>query len=393
MTQAAADMVRADGAATVSHTVAGSSGPADGPVVAPDFGRKVVALLGLPVDAIDLDAAVRTVRDAAFADRRLFISTPNLNFAVTALGDAAFRASVLRSDLCLVDGMPLVWLARALGLDIPGRVAGADLFEALRRHDGPPLRVFLFGGPPGAAAAAAARLGDPAAGLVCVGHDEAGHGDLASMSGAAVIERINACRPHFVAVSLGARKGQAWIEQNAARLRAPVLCHVGAVVNFVAGTVRRAPGWMQRSGLEWLWRIGEEPALWRRYAGDLAAIAPVLARQVLARSAWRAPRATPAVISCRDDAGSTRLTLRGSWTRTAVPLLAEALEARRHRPGPLVVDVSGVDALDDHALGLLLVADGWFRARNGFRVEGATTPLARSLRRRAAGALVAPEAP
>lgn len=391
--QAAAEPMETRGTARPAPADARAFSAAERPLVAPDFRRRVVALLGLPFDALDLDAAVGAVRDAAFADRRLFISTPNLNFAVTAMRDAAFRTSVLRSDLCLVDGMPLVWLARLLRLGMPGRVAGADLFEALQRHAGPPLRVFFFGGPPGAAAAAAARLADPAAGLVCVGHDDAGHGDLASMSGGERIDRINACRPHFVAVSLGARKGQAWIESNAARLRAPVLCHVGAVVNFVAGTVRRAPPWMQRSGLEWLWRIREEPALFRRYAGDLVAVAPVLAQRMLARSAGHDRRATATELAWRDDGGRQRLVLRGAWTAAAVPWLAAALEEARARGAALHIDASGVDALDDHVLGLLLVADGWFRSRGGFCVEGASAPLARSLRRRLAGALLDTEAP
>src|SRR5678816_2555161 len=85
-----------------------------------DFTRLRVAILGLPFDPVSLPEAVERVRADAFAGRRCWIATPNLNFAIAARSDAAFRQSVLRSDLSLVDGMPLVWMARGLGLAVPG---------------------------------------------------------------------------------------------------------------------------------------------------------------------------------------------------------------------------------------------------------------------------------
>lgn len=84
------------------------------------------------------------------------------------------------------------------------------------------------------------------------------------MSNAETIERINASGADFLVVSLGARKGQAWIMQNRQHLSVLLISHLDAMVNFVAGTVSRAQQWMQRFGLEWLWRIKEEPVLWRR---------------------------------------------------------------------------------------------------------------------------------
>ena len=94
---------------------------------------------------------------------------------------------------------------------------------------------------------------------------------------------MNAARPDFLVVSLGAAKGQAWIMRNLHRLDVPLVSHLGAVVNFVAGEVRRAPRWMQRSGLEWAWRVKEEPALLRRYAGDALRLLPLAWRERAAR--------------------------------------------------------------------------------------------------------------
>ena len=214
-------------------------------------------LLGLPIDAIDLAGAEKRIRAAAAARLPCFMSTPNVNFVIESRSDRAFRNAVLHSDLSVADGMPLVWLARLIGIPLRERVAGASLFEALRGGEGRPLKVYFFGGPAGVAEAAGRRLAREAKGLACVGYESPGFGSVEEMSGEETIRRINASNADLLVVSLGARKGQAWIERNRSRLDVPVVSHLGAVVDFAAGTVRRAPAWMQRAGLEWLWRIKE----------------------------------------------------------------------------------------------------------------------------------------
>ena len=242
-------------------------------------------LLGLPFDALTLQEAVREVRTAASRQQRLFISTPNLNFLIASQNDPDFRNSVIHSDLSLADGMPIVWLAKILGLPIRERVAGASLFEALRHQplgDGErPLSVYFFGGPDGVAEAACDAVNSNSRSMRCVGYCSPGFGDLDHMSSDGIVNAINGCHPDFVVVSLGAKKGQAWIEKNRDRLQAPILCHLGAVVNFCAGRVQRAPAWVQRLGLEWAWRIKEEPSLWRRYLGDGLSLAKILTNEIL----------------------------------------------------------------------------------------------------------------
>lgn len=244
--------------------------------------RRVVNLFGLPFDALTLAQTVATIRQACAMRRRLFLSTANVNFVVHAQRDPAFRQSLLDSDLCVADGAPIVWISRLLGRPLPERVAGADVFEALRRGVGnAPVSVYFFGGPPGIAERACAVLAREQGGVRCVGFECPGFGDIASMSRPETIERINAAAPDFVVVALGAVKGQAWIQANRNRLEAPLLCHLGAVVNFVAGTVERAPPWVARSGLEWLWRVFQEPALARRYLGDFFALLRLLVIELL----------------------------------------------------------------------------------------------------------------
>ena len=359
---------------------------------APDFGRPLTCVLGLPFDAIDAETAVERIRDAAFTGRRCFISTPNLNFVMTARVDPLFRGSVLRSDLSLVDGMPLVWIGRFTGSAVHERVSGADVFEALRAHPGPPLNVYFFGGQPGAAAMASENINRLGGGIRCVGYDDAGFGSLESMSSPECIERINRSGAHFVVVSLGAGKGQAWIERNAARLKAPILAHLGAVVNFAAGTIRRAPVWMQLCGMEWLWRIKEEPMLWRRYWQDGLSASRLLATRSLVEAIsvrwwrWFGSKSAPAPsLDHQRTARGHLLHLIGDW-RSELHL--EALRSALHLCATdelhVTVDLSASPGLSCRVTALLLLAKGFFEDRCGIEFLGATPPLRAALRRQLA---------
>lgn len=335
-----------------------------------DYERDVYCLMGLPIDAIDMAGAVRRIRSAALSNTRCFVSTVNLNFLVTAARDPVFRASVLHSDLSLADGMPLVWIARLLGLPIRERVAGADLFERLAAHAGPPLTVYFFGGPDGAAEAASQNLNSSASGLRCVGFDSPGFGSVEAMSGDERIDRINRSGAQFVVVALGAAKGQAWIEHNRAHLHAPVLCHLGAVVNFTAGTVRRAPRWLQLAGGEWLWRVYQEPALWRRYWRDGVSLLRLLRRSVLplwARSLSAPSRGGPRMV-LRHSTSGTLIELEGDWRYRDLGPLRAALATSKERSGVVAVRMSGVGYFDAAFTGLLLLAHGSAQGRERFSI-------------------------
>lgn len=322
----------------------------------PEFERDVHCLLGLPIDAIGLAEAERRIRAAADARMPCFMSTPNVNFVIASRSDDAFRNAVLHSDLSVADGMPLVWLARLMGIPLRERVAGASVFEALRGSAGRPLAVFFFGGPEGVAEAAGRRLAAEGKGLVCVGYDSPGFGSVEEMSSEETIRRINASNADLLVVSLGAAKGQAWIERNRARLNVPVVSHLGAVVDFAAGTVRRAPVWMQRAGLEWLWRIKERPALWRRYLNDGVALALLLLTRVLPY-VWYARRhaagaAAEGQLEAREE---YTLALRGAWTRANIGQLRRGFADAAHSGKDVRLDMTAVSHVDSAFVGLVMV--------------------------------------
>ena len=232
--------------------------------------RDVWCIQGLPFDSINMNKAIKKVQVAAENNTPCFISTPNLNFLIESQNDNSFRDSVINSDLSIVDGKPLVWIARLLSIPIHERVAGSDLIEELIKNKAKhrAIKVFFFGGEDGIAEIACKKLSCHDVGLQCVGSFNPGFGSIEDMSSREIINQINQSDADFIVVSLGAKKGQAWIEKNRKNLNTPIISHLGAVVNFIAGTLNRSPKILQKLGLEWLWRIKEEPMLWKRYFND-----------------------------------------------------------------------------------------------------------------------------
>ena len=235
-----------------------------------NFDRDVWCILGLPFDALSMDCVIDKLHLAVTNKTPCFLSTPNLNFLIESQNDSVFKNSVINSELSVPDGKPIIWLARLFNIPIPERVAGSDLVEALikNRSENKILKIFFFGGEAGIAELACEKLNVDKTGLQCVGNLNPGFGSIDDMSTEGIIKQINKCNADFVIVSLGAKKGQAWIEKNRNKLNAPIISHLGAVVNFIAGTVTRSPKALQNLGLEWLWRIKEEPLLWKRYFND-----------------------------------------------------------------------------------------------------------------------------
>ena len=348
--------------------------------------RPVQWVLGLPFDAVTLDSAVGRISDAVRHRRRLFISTPNLNFLIASQSNSSFQNSVLNSDLSVADGMPIVWIARLLGVPIPGRVAGSDIFEALMRGGAGPMKVFFFGGEEGVAAEAAERIAARKGPLSCAGCHSPGFGPVEQMSSPDIIADINASGADFIVVALGAIKGQAWIELNREKLSAPVISHLGAVVNFAAGTVSRAPRWMQKAGMEWLWRIKEEPKLLKRYFDDGWALAELFFRNMLPLILMRRRQARelPAVSAIEISTGGEKVRMVFKAVRPTAGRLASRTDIaeRMKRARDVEIFVEDAVQLDPSLLGMIfLIRREAARAGLGYRVtlDGPVCRLNREL--------------
>ena len=316
------------------------------------FDRDVWGIFGMPLDNVTLDQAARLLERAVETRERLSFVTPNINWMVRALKEDVAMRQIINADLSLADGAPVVWLARQLGMPLKERVAGSDLFERLRQQQSDtatPIRVFFFGGRDGAAQAAHQVLERENGRMVAAGWHNPGFGDVESMSGEDVRTKINAAKPDFLIVSLGAVKGQAWIERNQAALEVPAIAHLGAVVDFVAGSIKRAPRWTSRIGLEWSWRILAEPSLWRRYWSDGTDLIRLVFGRLgtLKRASKTGANATP-VAAQQTDAG---LKLTGDLVGANRDTLSATLKAALEQPGDCALDLTEAGAIDASALG------------------------------------------
>ncbi len=254
--------------------------------------RRQVRLGATEVDACTPEEAVEDVFTLVERGERALVVTPNVDHLVQLERDPELRDAYARASLRVADGAPLVLLARLLRTPLPARVAGVDLTRAvLARAERDGRSVFFFGGAPDVLAAAVERVRGLHPRLAIVG-SAAPEVDLGEPSAAeaAALAAIRDSTPDLLFVFLGAPKQEVWFWRRAEALPAIVGLAVGGTVDLLAGTKRRAPRWMQRGGLEWLYRLAQEPGrLARRYLVDDIAFSGIAIRELRrARCARRA---------------------------------------------------------------------------------------------------------
>ncbi|MFI5459289.1 MAG: WecB/TagA/CpsF family glycosyltransferase [Isosphaerales bacterium] len=223
------------------------------------------------------------------AGRPTYIITANTHYVMLTEQNPDLRVINARAAFILADGAPLVWASRWMGSPLPERVAGSDLiFELSAEAAKKGYRLFFVGGAKGVAEESADRLRALYPGLQVVGTECPTLHELTVEEKANLIGRIRAAGPHILIVAFGSPKGERWIYQHFEELGVPVNIQVGASLDFASGRIRRAPRWMQRSGLEWAFRLGREPRrLFGRYARNAWFIACMIARDVRQRSSGR----------------------------------------------------------------------------------------------------------
>jgi N-acetylglucosaminyldiphosphoundecaprenol N-acetyl-beta-D-mannosaminyltransferase len=245
-----------------------------------DHGRARVELGPVLIDRVDLLGAVERIRAFVASGSPHQVVTVNLDFVKLADRNPGFRYAINAADLAVADGMPLVWISRLKNQALPERVAGVELVGescALAADNG--LGVFLLGAAPGVADAAARTLQARYPGLKIAGVYSPPYGPLSISENDQIIRTIRAAAPSFLFVALGAPRQDLWICEHLERLQVPVAIGVGCVLDLLAGVVSRAPAWMRQSGLEWGYRLFNEPGrLWRRYLVDDL---PMLGRLVM----------------------------------------------------------------------------------------------------------------
>ncbi len=237
----------------------GQPPPAAPPPPRPSFPRRQY-LLGLPVDGITYAEWLDLIADwVAAGGRPRHVCTINPEFMMIARRDPNFANILRRADLCVPDGVGLLWAARCRGAPLPERVTGSDGVPRIAaRAAQAGWRLFLLGAAPGVAERAAAALQAQHPDLQIAGVYA---GSPAPEDEDAIVERVNASRADLLFVAYGAPEQDKWIARNLPRLDVRMAMGVGGAFDFIAGVVPRAPAWMRQRGLEWLYRLYLQP--WR----------------------------------------------------------------------------------------------------------------------------------
>ncbi len=251
---------------------------------------KRVNILGVGVSAINMSQALSVI--ASWLEKRQphYVCVSNVHSIMSCQRDPALRAIHNRAGMVTPDGMPLVWLSRQAGYRHVERVYGPDLLLALCRYGlARGYRHFFYGGGAGVAQRLAERLQARFPTLQVAGAFTPPFGDLSAAEDAEITEYLARSGAHIIWVGLGMPKQERWMAAHIGRLP-QVLIGVGAAFDFHSGSKRQAPLWMQRRGLEWLFRLMSEPRrLWRRYLTTIPPFIVLAAAQRLGLRRYTLP--------------------------------------------------------------------------------------------------------
>ncbi|MBN2469664.1 MAG: WecB/TagA/CpsF family glycosyltransferase [Anaerolineae bacterium] len=246
-----------------------------------------VRVLGIPLHPITWAGLRETLRAWMAEDRAHQFCTANPEFVMMAQRDIHFYTVLNRVDLCVADGQGLLWAARRLGTPLPVRITGSDgvpLIAQWAAEEG--WRLFLLGAAEGVAEEAAARLQARYPGLQIAGTYA---GSPAAEEEDAIVERINASGADILFVAYGAPRQDKWIARNLPRLQVRTAAGIGGALDFIVGTQKRAPAGWQRLGLEWLYRLLQEPWRWKRMTRLPRFVLAVLRRGARGPAAFEGP--------------------------------------------------------------------------------------------------------
>lgn len=229
--------------------------------------RSRVDVLGVHVSAVTMSSALHRIEAWIREGQQHYICITGVHGVMESCADDELRDIHNAAGMVTPDGMPMVWSAHRAGAPFVERVYGPDLLsEASSTAASLGWRFFFYGGKDGVAQLLARRLTDRYPSLDVVGWYSPPFGPMTDEEDEAIVDLINALKPDIVWVGLSTPKQERWMASHVGRVAAPVMIGVGAAFDIHAGVVRQAPRWMQRSGLEWLFRLLQEPRrLWRRY--------------------------------------------------------------------------------------------------------------------------------
>ncbi len=253
---------------------------------------RIVNLLGVPINAVTMAEALAEVDRAVSSRSRLLVGVVNAAKVVQMADRPSLRYSVLGADLILADGMSVVWACRWLGERLPERVTGIDLMQKiLEAGTDRAYRIYFLGATQEVLSATLARVRREHPGVIIAGSH---HGYFRSCDEGRVARAIQGSRPDILFVAMSSPRKEQFLARWAERIGVPVCHGVGGAFDVFAGKVRRSPRLWQSLGLEWLYRVAQEPTrLWKRYLVTNVLFVALVLNERWARKLPPAPRVSP----------------------------------------------------------------------------------------------------
>lgn len=253
----------------------------------PELNAPTVRLFGIPVHAVTMTQALDIIDGVIARRERMQIGVVNAAKVVNMRRNPALGEDVLSSDFILADGIAVVWASRLLRRPLPERVTGIDLMMGmLRRGNRHRYRVYCLGATEEVSSAVAKRIAADFPEVVLAGRH---HGYFTDAEEAGIAEAIAAARPDILLVAMTSPKKEKFLARWSERIGASICHGVGGSFDVLAGKVQRAPESWQRLGLEWLYRLKQEPGrMWRRYLVTNTLFCWLLFGE-LWRQLWRGP--------------------------------------------------------------------------------------------------------
>jgi N-acetylglucosaminyldiphosphoundecaprenol N-acetyl-beta-D-mannosaminyltransferase len=257
---------------------------AESPATAPEAEARVYSMFGIRFNNLTRDEFFSLIEQRVASRNYGYVVTPNVDHICLKERDAAFREAYDNAWLILVDGTPLIWASRILGKPLREKLSGSDLVGWLCGHAATAgLSVFFFGAREGVGLEASQKMKALYPELKVAGVYSPPFGfHLDEEQNAKAIGIVRESGADIMFVALGCPKQEVWLQHHGPSCGVPVMLGVGGSFEFVSGRVRRAPVWMQNAGMEWVWRLTQEPRrLWRRYLVDDLLFFKLFGRELL----------------------------------------------------------------------------------------------------------------
>ncbi|WP_353566168.1 WecB/TagA/CpsF family glycosyltransferase [Haloferula sargassicola] len=326
-----------------------------------------IVMMGVPFDQLTTPQALEIAEEMIASGRPHLLATANVDFLAQVQEDEALQQILVDADLIFCDGTPLVWMSKLLGDPLPERLAGSDMVPLLldlAQDKG--FRVFFLGGRDEVVAVAGEKILERWPKLKIAGMYSPPFAPLDRMDHEDICRRVRESGADMLFVSFGCPKQEKWLALNYRRAGVPLAIGVGATIDFLAGTVKRAPVWMRKCGLEWLFRVLQEPKrLAGRYWTDIRVVLPGLLKQWLRMrsdaDAHEAVLAAPAIRDMEADAPKV----------VVLPERLDVIAARDASLWPegehptLVLDATRTNFLDSTGTGKLVRFARTARERGG----------------------------